>query len=354
MSCDVNKHIYRTIHDMKLTSVPGFSDLGIYVDNLDFQNLSVEEWVELKNKLYSKYLLIIFRNANLSLKDFTSRVSQWGEKSYGLRYFLRKYDISVEKFSTIVNDIHMMFEYGISIDDIDIILSSLETIDELTDNKAIVVKLSGINENKDPKFLEGELKWHKDESMDIAFSDVIALYGNKNMTKSATGFLTTNKWYEEQTESFRSELDGMIAIHNYKPQEFNDYLDPKEESIVRYSIGFDNQLPLVINSGGGFKGLHYSLNTITGIVGMTNKESKSLLDYINKTLFVESRIYDHWYQQDNDLLIFDNSISLHRRLGSTVNRVAYRSPFYFHSPIVSRYLQPEFQEKYRSIMSKYN
>ena len=85
-----------------------------------------------------------------------------------------------------------------------------------------------------------------------------------------------------------------------------------------------SELPLVIQSPLGIKGLHYSINTINGIKGMSKEESDKVFAYINKTLFVDKYIYDHWYQQDNDICLFDNSITLHRRLGNTDNRLAYR------------------------------
>jgi alpha-ketoglutarate-dependent taurine dioxygenase len=348
---------------MKLTPIPNFANRGIYIDDLDFNNLSVDEWVDLKTRLYSKYLLIIFRNANLPLTDYASRIAQWGTPSFAFKYFLRKYDISAkEYFSETCNDLRKLYnlaqKHNISFDDLDIIEKAAEKVSKISDHNLVIVKLIGKSEteNKIKKsvILDGELAWHQDESMDIAFSDVISLYGNQSMTKSATGFVTTNKWYEDQSESFRSELDSMIATHTYKPTMFNKNLDPVEKRLIECSTGFDNEIPLVINSPGGFKGLHYPLNTITGIVGMTDTESRSLFDYINKTLFVQEHMYDHWYQQDNDLIIFDNSITSHRRLGSTSNRVAYRTTFYFQDLLVDRYIQQDYQEKYRSIMSKYN
>ena len=338
---------------MKLTPIADFSNLGVYIDNLDFENLSVDEWVDLKNRLYSKYLLIIFRNTNLSLTGYTSKIGQWGKPSFAFKHFLRKYDISAGEIPSIMNDIHKVAASNISIDDYDTMCMLVRKRDILSDQNAVVIKLIGNSDAEaDPHksvTLNGELAWHQDESMDIAFSEAIALFGNRSMTNSATGFLTTAPWYENQTETFRSELNDMIAIHTYQPAMFNKNLDPVEKRVIECSTGFDNTLPLVINSAGGFKGLHYSPSTITGIVGMSDTESKSLFEYINKTLFVEEYIHDHWYQQDNDLLIFDNSITMHRRLGTTLNRIAYRSPFYFHDPVAERYTQREYQEQFQTI-----
>lgn len=358
---------------MKLTPIPNFANRGIYIDDLDFNNLSVGEWVDLKTRLYSKYLLIIFRNTNLPLTDYATRMSQWGHHSNGLKYFFKKYNLPASEFYLKFSEgnlqplyrhlYDMANKYNISFDDLDIIENSIGKIDKLSnsDSNLIVTRLKGkgATETNKPRdtntvFLDGELAWHSDESMDIAFCDTIGLYGNNAMTASATGFITTSGWYESQSDSFRSELDSMIAKHKYQPTKFNENQDPLEERIIACQNGSDTEIPLVINSPAGITGLHYPLNSIVGIVDMSKSESDSLFKYINKTLFVDSNIYDHWYKSDNDLVIFDNSITLHRRLGSTFNRIAYRTNFYFQDPIADRYLQPEYQEKYRSILSKYN
>ena len=47
-----------------------------------------------------------------------------------------------------------------------------------------------------------------------------------------------------------------------------------------------------------------------------------MFDTINKELFVDEYIYD--YKHDSDMLMFDNSVCLHRRLGGIPKRKAYR------------------------------
>jgi alpha-ketoglutarate-dependent taurine dioxygenase len=108
-----------------------------------------------------------------------------------------------------------------------------------------------------------------------------------------------------------------------------------------------NELPLVIQSPAGIKGLHYSINTISGIKGMSQAESKKVFDYIDKTLFVDKYIYDHWYQQDNDLCLFDNSVTLHRRLGGIADRLCYRIQYDYGKLIPSNY-NPYFSEPFQS------
>lgn len=87
---------------------------------------------------------------------------------------------------------------------------------------------------------------------------------------------------------------------------------------------------------------------------MSQEESDKLFAKIKSEILQPENVYDHWYTQDNDLLIFDNSITLHRRLGSTVNRIAYRAPFDLNDPVKPRYDQPEFQTLYNNVMKMFS
>ena len=337
---------------MKLTTIENFAGLGVYVDDLDMYDMSVDEWKSLKEELYNKYLLIIFRNTNLKIDDLSTKISQWGTSSFGLKNLLRPYNLSIKNIGAIKSNLEVPGFMGISKEDMVLIAHSLKQMSPYGKD-ATVIKLVGSIVD-DSKFLEGELHWHQDEGMDVAFCDSIALFGSQSMTASATGFATTAGWFERQTESFKSELQDMIVEHEFHEEDFSENMDPVELDIVRCSTGFDSKLPLVINSRGGFTGLHIPPNTATKILGISQNQSDALLTKIKNEILSAENVYDHWYQQDNDLLIFDNSITMHRRLGSTFNRIAYRVPFDMSDPVASRYTQPEFQQLYKDVLTLFS
>ena len=193
-----------------------------------------------------------------------------------------------------------------------------------------------------------KILWHSNESGDLVFSPGVSLLGVDGVVGSATGFVTTTDWYENQTESFRSELDEMVIQHKFTPGKINPGLREEQDGIMNRNMCPEpNELPLVCQSPGGIKGLHYSINTIEGIVGMSKEESQKLFDSINKTLFVDEYIYDHWYKQDNDLCLFDNSITLHRRLGGITDRMCYRLQFSYDQ-LIDPLWCPWLQEPYIS------
>jgi hypothetical protein len=207
-------------------------------------------------------------------------------------------------------------------------------------------------------FAEGELLWHSNESGNLCFSPAVALYGQEGVVGSATGFVTTPDWYEDQSNAFRSELDEMILLHKFTPGRINPGLREDHDFIMYKNMcPAPSELPLVLDSPKGIRGIHYSINTIEGIKGMTAEESRKIFNYIDKTLFVDKYVYDHWYQQDNDICFFDNSVTLHRRLGGITDRLCYRIQYEYNKLVPSpapRYILEPFKTQYYEDSLKIN
>ena len=172
------------------------------------------------------------------------------------------------------------------------------------------------------------------------------MLGVKGMTKSCTGFMTTTDYYYGVSDSFRSELDEMVLVHNFISGRINPGLnEPQDELMYKNMAPIKNmEIPMVIKSPGGIKGLHYSYNTVTGIKGMSDRDAELVLSEIRSGL--EKYAWDYWYENDDDLLIFDNTITQHRRLGDTTNRLALRYAFDY-TYLQSEPYQPYYQEEYR-------
>lgn len=338
---------------MKITKIEKFNNLGIYVDDYDLLNASSEEFQTLYDELSATNLLIVFRNTNITAPTLSNRLSTIGNKSFQLRGLFRKYNLGFKDVPNITRNIKNLGQLGISVDDAELIQHAFAKvmIAEYSTNTT-VTKLVG-SKVDDSRFLEGELNWHQDESADIAFCDSIALLGETAMKQSATGFVTTAAWYESQAETFKSELCDMIGIHEFQTSEFNSNMDRLERAVVECSTGYDKKIPLVVNAANGMPGLHLSTSTIVGIEGMSTKDFQSLMGKITSEVFSEENIYDHWYQQDNDLLLFDNSITMHRRIGTTFGRVAYRSPYDLKERVITRYNQHELNTQYQEILTTF-
>lgn len=328
---------------MKVTKIPGMGRFGVYIDDVDFKTLTDEEWQEI-GKLHLKTLVTIIRDTKLEPMDYFSWMRKWGTGRSLQEYRLvKKYNTYVSKLLVDARDPNS------NIDPEDRFY--LNTVDNMLvyngDQLTSLMKVTGKkNEEGRPlgMFAEGELLWHSNESGNLCFAPGVSFYGYDGVVGSATGFVTTVDWYEEQSESFRSELDEMVLIHRFTPGKINPGLRSQQDNVMYENMCPEEiELPLVMKSPGGYRGMHYSVHTISQVKGMTMEESQKLFQRIDSELLTDKYVYDHWYQNNGDLCLFDNSITLHRRLGGITNRMGYRFQ-YDYETLVDEPYNPYYQE----------
>ena len=105
---------------------------------------------------------------------------------------------------------------------------------------------------------------------------------------------------------------------------------------------------MIILSPGGIKGVHLGINTADYVEGMSKADSDKLFAKIHKEMFTNEFIYKHWYQHDKDILIFDNSITVHNReleKPDAPTRMGYRIQFDYDTLTGESY-QPFYQQQY--------
>lgn len=322
---------------------------GHYVDGVDFNHITDEEWMEI-GQLHLKGLVTIIRNTNITKDQFLDRIRQFGPFKGHLRGYLNgKYG---HDFDAIDADSFADFDEK----DRAYVQQKKYLLEE-TEGGNYLVRVSGKRDAEGHAlgiFDHGDVAWHSDESSLLTFTPGVALLGYQNMTNSSTGFLQTVDYYNSLNESFRSELDDMMLVHRYVP----GCLSPREIEDpgmqMNIQMGFvpvdGVTTPLVLTSPGGYKGLHYPCNTAYGIEGMSDQESARVFAEIDKHLFTDNNIFDHRYQNDNDLVLFEQSVTLHRRIGRHPDRLAYRIQYDFSNLLNSPwypYHQPAVAEEYK-------
>ena len=329
---------------MKVSKIPGCGRFGVFIDDVDFNNLTDEEWMEI-GKLHVKELVTIIRNTNLTNETYLTWMKKWGSDRMTFWAMLKQ---KYPNWNGRMDSIAQQKDWDQT--DLDCVIGFSRIIEGHGRQKGHIIRVSGKKDasgNPTGMFAEGELLWHSNESGNIVFAPGVALLGYEGTTQSATGFLTTVDYYESVSESFRSELDEMILLHNFTPGKINPGLNSYQDNIMYKNMAPEEnaEIPMVITSPGGHTGLHYSFNTVTAIKGMSKEESDRTLEHIRKELEVPEYIYDHWYQQDGDLCLFDNSITQHRRLGSTDNRLCLRYQ-YDYSNLQTEPWMPYRQQPY--------
>jgi alpha-ketoglutarate-dependent taurine dioxygenase len=342
---------------MKIKKIPGLGSYGHYIDDLDFDNMTDEEWMEI-GKFHLTDLVTILRNVKITKDQYYHRVKQFGPfigATMSRKHFQKKYG---QDFDARIPG-HFQ-KFNVSPQD-ERYLKLKQHYIEHTEHGNTLTRVSGKKDkdgNPTGNFSSGELYWHSNESSVINFTPGVALMGGENMVGSSTGFLQTADYYASVSESFRSELNEMVLIHAYIPGGINELEkeDPNFGENIRAEFApVDGaEVPLVITSPGGIKGLHYTLNSVVGIKGMSKAESDKVFRAIDSELLTDKYIYDHMYLQDNDICLFDNSITLHRRKHpGNPNRLAFRLQYYPNELINSSwhpYAQTEFYNKHQEEM----
>ena len=326
---------------MKISKIPGLGRFGVFVDDVDLNTIGDEEWAEI-GKLHLESLVTIIRNQPIATERYGELITKWGTPRYNfplncyLKYgkplaeLLRNRELDEEDRESYENIRRWP-------------INKKYSILRVTPTKNAKGQSMGV-------FGDGELYWHSNECGNSWFTPGVALLGNQEMIGSSTGFLTTVDYYESLSESTRSELDEMIVIHNYRPGSINPTEIDHQENSFNYNFCLrpDSRMPLIMKSPGGIKGIHLGINTFDRIEGMTKEQSDAFFDKIRKELFVDENIYHHWYQSDNDLCLFDNSITLHNRTikdnGTSPNRIGLRIQ-YDYEKIGGEYV-PYYQDEF--------
>ena len=333
---------------MKISPFKGFGSFGVYIDDVDFDNITKEEWMQI-GRIHMTNLVTVIRNCNVDPAKCVHWTDMWGPRRYsGMLNICRDYpDIKPKD----VIKLALKRDNRIDPEHVKVIENRFKTrapggsqrVTDIRDKKG---DHTGI-------FPDGELHWHSNEAGNPIFAPGVALLGNQNMKGSSTGFLQTADYYQDVSESFRSELDEMVVVHKYQPGKLHVKDLGEQERLMKMNMNPDDEsrIPMVIQSPGGIKGLHYSLNTVDHIEGMSVEESHKLFERMNAELKQEKYVYDHWYEHDNDWLFFDNSITNHRRLGDVNGRLAFRVQHGYEHLEVPNY-NPYFDEDNKNIYNQ--
>ena len=77
---------------MKISKIPGLGRFGVFIDDIDLNHISDEEWMEI-GKLHLKGLVTILRNVMLDKDQYLQRINDFGPLESSLRsYLVKKYN----------------------------------------------------------------------------------------------------------------------------------------------------------------------------------------------------------------------------------------------------------------------
>jgi len=320
---------------MKITKIPGLGRFGAYIDDIDLKTITSEEWLKL-GQIHLESLVTIIRGNDLDYATYYDLFMQWGTARYSrpLNFYL-KYGRPMKEL--VMNNL---------LDEQDRNELRLGRLWQPDKRRPGMIRVTGkVNARGEPLgvFDNGELLWHSNECSDPAFTPGVSLMGWESMGGSCTGFATTSDWFEKQSESFKSELRELITVNNYRPASLNPVIKEEQEQFYKNNMCpvSNGEIPLIICSPGGIEGVHLPATTFDHFKGMGKEESQALYDRIWEGIIQPEYVYEHWYKNNKDILIFDNSITLHNRRieqdGVSPNRVGLRIQ-YDYDKLVGEYL----------------
>ena len=311
---------------MKISRINKMGSFGVYIDDVDMNHMTDDEWAEI-GKICIKELVVIFRNINISKIQYADWIPKWGPlKSDQRLNFHKKYGPAYDSFKPETWNI---------LEEQDRIWIEYKPLThEPTGDGRFLNRIYGRRDadgNSLGYFDHGDVYWHSNESSSLTFTPVVSLLGWDEMKGSATCFVQSVDVYEQASESFRSELDDMILIHKYIPGNIADLELTDEKFSLQARMAFcpvdGAKTPLICTAPNGRKGIRYTVNTCAEIEGMSDDDTQKVFNELDKLVFNKDHIFEHWYQQNNELCIFDQSVTLHKRLGGSEDRLAFRMQF---------------------------
>lgn len=305
---------------MKVSKMPGFGSYGAIVDDFNWDDPS--SYIELQEINLKSLVTVVRGNGQDNFRSLSKNArhtfsvrspsAKWMTK-YGSDWKNKLTESEKKSVSSIDN-----------------------WADGLTHESPGWSRVSGKLDNQGRvtgAFGDTSLTWHVDEPGSLMFYPLVALYGAEHMHTSATSFIQTADWYAGLSESFRSELNDLVAVYDMTKTQYG--IDEINRDIIITNQGAAGrvEMPLVTKNPVGIPGIRYGTQ-ITKFVDVPQKEADAIINKIKKEIFDPKYAYDYWWEHERgDFVMLDNSITIHeRKVRSDLDmsqelrqRVAYRA-----------------------------
>ncbi len=180
------------------------------------------------------------------------------------------------------------------------------------------------------KSLRGNMEWHHDSTyMPIQAKGSVFTAHEVPEKGGETGWADMTAAYEALDDKMKDKIKNLNAYHSYSYSQAKYKHKPQEESEFS-GYGFDVDPPpfrplVKIHPETGKKSLLIGRHAF-GIPGMTQKESKALLDELNDFACKGERVYHHSWKP-GDAVIWDNRNLMHQACSwdLTEARIMYHS-----------------------------
>jgi len=317
---------------LKTRKLPGFGSLGVEVYDTNLRTIDADEIRQL-GMISLEQLVVVVRAESvggISLERFNEICTSWvSDRDSDFAYTRETFGKMLGKYSA---------ERGpdglpVNIDDVD--RRMVEEGYRIVNGIEHLPGMSRVTGKRDEQgnatgmFADGELDWHCNNQGAARRAPGVGLLGWEGATGSRTEFLNTADAYQALSPEWQRTCDELVAVHRFMPGAIAPGVSDVQERLLKFTMcpDDDTEIPLVVESPAGIKGLHFAFTSIYQFKGMSQAESDETVQFLKNHIMRDEYIYGHdWV--DGDMLLFDNTITLHRRPTKDCSkRLMYRMAF---------------------------
>jgi alpha-ketoglutarate-dependent taurine dioxygenase len=167
-------------------------------------------------------------------------------------------------------------------------------------------------QNPQPEYVQGTFFWHMDGlNSNIPPPKASILSARRLAPKGGqTEFASTYLAYENLSEQDKADLEGLRAVHSVLSSMRRVVDNPTERELERWAQSPIKEHPIVWKRLSGRKSLIIG-SSADHVVGMDTPDGRSLLARLVESAAQSDFYYEHHWQE-GDLVIWDNTGTLHR------------------------------------------
>lgn len=170
---------------------------------------------------------------------------------------------------------------------------------------------------------DSEMQWHSNDQTTPDRKPLIWLYSVRGSKGSRTTWNNNILSYAELDPKKREPLEN-LKLTILKEVSLREDEENKPDKVKNYCP------PLVVENIAGKKGFYFPFLQISGFEGLTDEESKNIINWLSEYTIQEKFCYHHDWE-DGDVVIGEQWLGIHKRwpFKDIANRLLHRIAFDF-------------------------
>jgi len=172
-----------------------------------------------------------------------------------------------------------------------------------------------------------DLDWHCNQPAVPTRKPLVWLYGERGTKGSRTSFTNNILAYNDLDQATKDLLDPLEGIFGY---EHGRYTDMRFEFMPKKDINTQYTPRIVHTNIAGKKGLFFPFLQLFYFKGMTEDESRPIIDMVSQHITQEKYCYHHDWD-DGDVIFSEQWLGIHKRwkFDGMPTRILHRATFDF-------------------------